>query len=293
MIFKFIRKVKVFLTSLYLSVIYFLKACVSGQNLHDGNADFIISLTTYGRRFDFVFLTIESILAQSIKPAKIYLWVYKKDKPSFLSGYFLNKQLKRGLIIKYVDEDIKSYKKLSYILNVKRDFKYVITADDDVFYPRDWLRGFVEHPRIGQSILCYRGRVITFEKRSDNLVSYKSWPFASEIDNDSNAILPTGVSGVCYPVQSLDLRISDFNSIQKLCPYADDIWYKLLTTSNGYNSLVLKSNNSHYPPLITSLAKGLEKINVGQELNIKQFSNSLDYFGLQKKDFITSVSRYE
>ena len=59
MIFKFIRKVKIFLTSLYLSVIYFLKACVSRQNLHDGNADFIISLTTYGRRFDFVFLTIE------------------------------------------------------------------------------------------------------------------------------------------------------------------------------------------------------------------------------------------
>lgn len=283
---KFFEKIKLLIRSFILTVVYFFKACFSHQNTKDGNNDFVVSLTTFGWRYNFVFFTIESILSQTIKPAKIYLWIYKNDKPFILSKWILARQKKRGLVIIYVDRDVRSYKKLSFILSEKNiSFSHVVTADDDVFYPNNWLSGFVKHPDVSSSVLCYRGRVITFKLDGEKLASYKDWPLASESDNFENNILPTGVSGICYPIAALDGRIADFEKIEALCPYADDIWYKLLTTSNGYRSVILKGKDNHYPPVITSLTKGLEKLNVNEDRNIEQFISSSIYFNVENNHF--------
>lgn len=282
MIKKIIWRIKLLLNSFVLTALYLFKACLSQNNLQDGNRNFVVSMTTYGWRYNFVFLTIESILSQKIRPARIYLWIYKDEQPSKIAQWFLNRQINRGLIIKEVEKDVRSYKKLSYVLsNTDCDFEYVITADDDVFYPADWVRNFIEHPNVTSSILCNRGRIITFHPSTNIPLEYKDWALATENDNFVKNILPTGVSGICYPISSLDDRIGDFNNIEQLCPYADDVWYKLLTTSNGYQSLILENGKSHYPPVLTSLTKGLETLNVGEDLNIKQFCSSLRYFNLE------------
>ncbi|MDK9356975.1 hypothetical protein [Lelliottia wanjuensis] len=289
---KILRRIYLLTNSFILTVVFFFKACLSRENLANGNKNFIISMTTFGWRYNFVFLTIESILSQDTKPSNIYLWVYKDDKPSFVAKWFLTRQLNRGLVIKYVDRDVRSYKKLSYVLSdTDCNFKYVVTADDDVFYPKKWLRSFVENPNVSSHILCNRGRVITFKQSSEAPVIYKEWPLASTSDNLNNCILPTGVSGISYPLAALDARISDFDAIENLCPYADDIWYKLLTTANGYNSLIIDDKVIHFTPVITSLTKGLEKLNVNGDLNTTQFTNSLKYFNLKKNAF--EVSNYK
>lgn len=283
---KIYRKLLLLLKSIYLTVYYFFKACFSQNSLLGGNENFVVSLTTYGWRYNFVFLTIESILSQTIKPSAIYLWIHKNEQPTFFAKWFLNKQRKRGLKIKFVERDTKSFKKLSYILtDTDCSFDVVVTADDDVFYPRNWLRNFVNNSNFNTHVLCNRGRVITFEPGSTKLKSYKNWPMADSSYNSRNYILPTGVSGISYPIKSLDMRICNFDDIQKNCPFADDIWYKMVTTSNGYQSLILENKVDHFPPLLSSLTKGLEKMNVNEDLNTKQFVSSLSYFGLVKNTF--------
>lgn len=286
MIKKIFRRLSLLFKSIFLSFFFFFRGCFCRTTLKNGNVKFVVSLTTYGWRYNFVFLTIESIFFQEVRPSVIYLWIHKDEHISPIAKWFLQRQIKRGLIVRYVERDIRSYKKLSYIISdTDCSFDFIITADDDVFYPRYWVRNFVEHPKVNTHILCNRGRVITFESNSEQLKAYKYWPLANSSHNSSNCILPTGVSGICYPIKALDMRISDFDSIEKLCPYADDIWYKMITTANGYKSVILERSIDHFPPLVTSLTKGLEKMNVNEDLNTRQFTNSLSYFGLGKDSF--------
>ena len=282
------QKLKVLFFSLKLTCKYFLLSIFSRKKLpsecESGNS-LAVSLTSYGTRINFVFLTIESILQQKTKPTTILLWLCHKDKPNLWASFFLSKQVRRGLKIIYLEEDYRSYKKLSYIHKHNIDSKYYVTADDDVFYPLNWLSGFdTALSNDPNAVYCYRGRIIEFENK-DRVAPYNNWKLASKKDIIGNNLLPTGVSGICYPASSLDVRISDFNSISDLCPYADDIWYKMVSTANGYNSMLVNEMSEHFTPVITGFVKGLEKYNVYQDRNTPQFNNSLSYFHLSKQDF--------
>ncbi|MGQ7173278.1 hypothetical protein ACUOCP_50225, partial [Escherichia sp. R-CC3] len=81
---------------------------------------------------------------------------------------------------------------------------------------------------------------------------------ATKKNLSGNLLLPTGVSGICYPRKALGEKINDFSAISKYCPFADDIWYKMVTTSNGYISLLVTEQSEHFTPIITGFAKGLE-----------------------------------
>lgn len=285
---KLTNKLKVLFCSSKLTFKYLLLSVFSREKLsnkNNGNNSFAVSLTSYGTRVNFVFLTIESILQQQTKPATILLWLCKKDQPNLWANFFLNKQIRRGLKIIYLDDDFRSYKKLSYLLKYNIESQYYVTADDDVFYPVNWLSGFdnalSNNPN---AVYCYRGRTIEFETNG-NVVPYNNWKLASKKDIIGKNLLPTGVSGICYPVKALDRRISDFDAVSDLCPYADDIWYKMVTTANGYCSLLVNENSEHFTPIITGFVKGLERYNVYQDRNTPQFNNALRYFNLSKHDF--------
>ncbi|EJL89598.1 hypothetical protein [Pantoea sp. GM01] len=280
-------KIKMVISSILLTVKFFALSLFSRRKIVDGNERFIVSLTSYGKRVNYVFLTLESILHQNrVRPMRVILWLYKKDKPSGFSKYIINKQISRGVEVIYLEDDYKSFKKLSYILNVAENCPYVVTADDDILYPGNWLQGF--NDCINQdpdSIYCYRARLINFTN-TDEVASYNSWQVVNEKRSHNNLLIPTGVSGVCYPIKYLDKRLEDFHSISSLCPYADDIWYKLLTTSNGCVSRLVFTSSIHFTPVITGFSKGLEMINVKTDYNTQQFNNALTYFNLKKSDFM-------
>ncbi|WP_130099846.1 hypothetical protein [Siccibacter turicensis] len=276
---KLITKFNLAIQSMRLSAKYLYYCIFSNSKCHDKNG-FIVTLTTYGSRLNFVFLTIETILQQQYKPEKIVLWLYKNDRPKGLSRFLLNRQSKRGLLIKYVDKDVRSYKKLSFVRQYFLSAQFFITADDDVIYPSDWLEGFRKAvARSSDRIYCYRGRIISFDE------GYTQWNLASKRLFHGDNLMPTGVSGVCYPARSLDDRIADFESIERICPYADDIWYKLLTKSNGFVSELVETESIHFTPSLSGFRKGLEKLNVLNDLNTQQFNDSMRYFNLTRDDF--------
>lgn len=285
------NKVLVTFKSLFLTIYYVIKIFVSKEVLPKSNNGFIVSLTSYGKRVRFSFLTIESIFNQSLKPSAIILWLYKEDQPVGIWLKILQRQISRGLTVRYVDRDVRSYKKLSFVLDdpfvVEGGLiKYIVTADDDVFYPYYWLDLFNEYYKKNKpAVLCYRGRNIMIE--NDNVITpYNTWTLATKETSILHNILPTGVSGICYPINSLDSAIYDFDMIDRLCPYADDIWYKMVTTKNSFNSEIVVDKSVHFTPVFTGFTKGLEKFNVINKLNDDQFIATMNYFKLSVGDFV-------
>ena len=94
----------------------------------------IVSLTSFPARIDKVWLVIETLLRQSIKPDKIILWLSSEQFRSLNSlPEVLLSQQSRGLEITFVSEDLRSHKKYFYVFQ-SNPKDTVITVDDDVFY---------------------------------------------------------------------------------------------------------------------------------------------------------------
>jgi len=138
---------------------------------HPLDAPLAISLTSFPARFDTLALTLRCLLAQTIRPDAVILWVAENDFPE-LPQDVLELQLS-GLDIQTC-EDIKSYKKLIPCLLENPD-RYIVTADDDVHYEADWLEKLVSSSmrNTGKIISCRSHRI---EYDTDGkLLPYAEW----------------------------------------------------------------------------------------------------------------------
>jgi hypothetical protein len=104
---------------------------------------------------------------------------------------------------------------------------YMLTADDDAYYPPDWLASFVEvainHPK---AIVAGRARLAKFDA-TGRAEDYGTWELPADPSAPlppSTKLFPTGVGGVLYPPGSLDNRATDRATFMELCPEGDDIW---------------------------------------------------------------------
>ena len=97
--------------------------------------EIIISLTTYSLRIHNVYIALESLLNQTIKPNRIILWLAEEEFNEANLPISVLRLKERGVEIRFC-EDYKSYKKLIPTL---REFPeaIIITVDDDVIYPMD------------------------------------------------------------------------------------------------------------------------------------------------------------
>jgi len=276
------------LSSLVCFICYGARNRFSSKALNKGNEGVVISLTTYGERINSVYLTIESLFNQKQPVNKIYLWLSRQDTSEGSLPRTLLRLQARGLTIKFVDENLYSYKKLIYTYEIeKTEVEYIATADDDVYYPRKWLEKLllVSKREKNKAVLCYRGKIIQF--KAGKLDDYSDWPTADNTDNDKNKIMPTGVSGVLYPINSLK-DVNQKNIFLDGFKTADDIWFKFITLKNGFQSRLITQNSVHFPPVISSIngpLKGLEVINVEGGMNTKIFNHGISLFKLDSIDF--------
>lgn len=202
------------------------------------HADLIVSLTSYPPRFSTLHKTIESILKQSITPQRFCLYIAENDmeqlpdKVTRLAGY--------GLEI-VPTKDIRSFKKLIPCLSSNRD-QVIVTADDDVVYPRHWLRLlYWHHLETPSTIICHRARYMTFSS-TGSINSYIWWP---NIDRElaSLLVVPIGNGGVLYPPDCFHEEIDKEDLFLHLCGSSDDIWFKAMSLKRR---IACKKIN-HYP----------------------------------------------
>jgi hypothetical protein len=175
---------------------------------HNLPGELIVSLTSYPPRFATLRFTLGTLLDQTVKPDRIILWIASAD----MAGL---PEIPDGVEVRECD-DCRSFKKLVPALEAFPD-AFMVTADDDVCYPPNWLETLLA-ANDGSSIVCNHARRVSGRP-------YHEWPSRVVAPAPSSDLMPTGIGGVLYPPRSLHSMVTDRSAFMSLCPTGDDLWF--------------------------------------------------------------------
>ena len=195
-----------------------------------GECPVVVSLTSYGERLDIVAHAIESIAAGSVRPARLILWV---DEPGFTTQDrpMLQRLEQRGLEILPCD-DLGPHKKyFPYSQSAGSSPMPLVTADDDILYPRRWLAELWQaHEQTPQDFVGHRA--VTIESEGEALAPYATWRPATST-TASHRTFVTGGAGVVYPRELLLALRDRGTAFLDVSPRADDVWINAVAVSAG------------------------------------------------------------
>ncbi len=198
--------------------------------------ELIISLTSIPERIATLHLCLDSLLCQSTKPDRLILWLSESTDPSrpMISRDNLPDSLtrlkKRGLEIRWC-KDIRSFRKIVPTLRAYPD-ALVVTADDDILYPRKWLEHlYTAYQCEPQYVHCHLAHHIKYESDGKPL-PYSQWDTMTSFQGPSLDLFPTVGGGALFAPGHLHKEMLNEDSFLKLCPLADDVWMKAMTLLN-------------------------------------------------------------
>jgi hypothetical protein len=252
-----------------------------GRSARDANheqADVLVALTTYPARVSAAVLAIRSILQQRVQPQRIIVVLAEDEFPGRAVPARLMPLTADGIEILWVSHNSRSYKKL---VPVRERFPRatIVTADDDMLYPRWWLGRLVEASnRDRGSIVGYRGQHITFDAEGKQR-PYLEWANATR-STPSREVLLTGAGGILYPPGSLHQDAFDLNLAEKLAPTADDIWFRIGAYRMQTPVKVVDDRFHEFPEVRGSVNTGLARTNVESMQNDAQLEACMQHFRL-------------
>lgn len=259
----------------------------------------IVSLTSFPERMSDIHYCLYSLLKQRTKPDKIILWLAKEQFPN-LEKDIPQKVLKlkrNGLSIEWCN-DLKSYKKLVPAL-IKYPDDIIVTADDDIYYPSDWLKtlysAYLSNPEYIQGLRIHKINLNKDVFPQD----YENWDRCIVSDNADFLNFFTGAGGVLYPPHSLYKDATEEKRFMQICPFADDIWFWAMAVLNGTKIHKVKSKRQKliYVNLNRELGKTdeyvLSKINCNQHKNNEQLKNLLHLYDFHKVFNFSSEKYWE
>lgn len=230
----------------------------------DAESQIIVSLTTYPARIQSVYSAIASLLQQTMKPCKVILWLAEEQFSQHELPADLERLKKRGLEICFC-EDLKPHKKYYYAMQKYPDH-YILTADDDIFYPENHIeRLWKGHEKYPNAVICHWSHLIGMEGEE------KFQPYDEWIDNHegipSYATLAVGCNGVLYPPGSLPKEAFEKERIAQHALYTDDLWLKCMEILNGWKTVNCNETPLIYFNSLSTKDSGLWKRNTGEGRN--------------------------
>ena len=200
------------------------------EKLYNGE-EVIVSLTSFGKRINEVYLAIESIMQGTLKPNRIVLWLSEDEFRGQLLPQALQLQQMRGLEIDYC-EDIRSYKKILPTLK-KYPEACIVTIDDDVMYEFDLLENLLRaHYHAPDDICACRMHRIALDEHNKPK-SYLKWDLLINPDCKSNLHFLTSGGGTLFPPHCFIDEFKNQTAFMSLCPFADDIWINAMILLSG------------------------------------------------------------
>lgn len=234
----------------------------------------VIGLTTIPNRINLLEPTLDSLMNQSRKPNKIYLYIanyYKRfdqkfshtSLPSFLEKY--NLQIKFG-------KDYGPISKLFVALqNEPSNNTFIVTCDDDCLYDKNWLstleKGIIKYPNCAIGL---RGR-----KLEHSLNYSKSKCFLSQnIEKDIEVDIVTAVGGWIYQKNLFPPNyIEMWEKAQTQNPFIffnDDIWISGNLAEKKIKRIVVKGKvkfkTCERPAALCQLKTQLQQTNLHVKL---------------------------
>ena len=233
----------------------------SALNRNERKIKVTVTLTSYGQRIFTVDTTIKSLLSQRLKPDRIVLWLYRGDVDRQPLPAQLSALVHMGLTIRYVENDLRSYKKLIPALH-EYPHDVLITCDDDAVYPYDFIEGlYSAHLRHPECVVAYR--CLWMEIIRGDFAPYMSWR-AKHHHTPSVWLFPTGVGGILYPPNCLHSDVSNERTFTALAPTADDVWFKCMALLKGTKTIQVAGRCIEVPVVPNTQNVALWKTNASQ-----------------------------
>lgn len=235
-----------------------------------GSAPVVVSLTTFGPRLGTVAYAIESIASGNRRPRRLILWL--DDRDAYLRRPGSVRRLeRRGLEVRLTSNYGPHTKYFPALSTVLSDGLPLVTADDDILYPRRWLARLLDaaaaHP---EQVNCYRASVVTVQ--GERLAPYVTWPRCTDTVA-SVTRFATGVSGVFYPRSMLVALHEHGDAFMRSCPRADDLWLHWVALNTGVEVRQISARPRHFPYIPGTQDVGLVNDNVQGGSNDAQIAN--------------------
>ena len=249
---------------------FYFKLRLSKPKLKEPINNIVVSLTSFPERINLVPLVIESILYQKMQPSQIVLWLSEEEFPSKLklTRWLVDLQ-KRGLIIRFVEENLKPHKKYFYAFKAFPDSS-ILTIDDDEYYPPNLIMDFMQyHCKFPKVIIGSKAREITFFQNT--FKSYNDWVICKGFHPPSANLLNIGSGGILYPSLSLSERIFDKNLLLQHALLADDLWIKFANENKDVKNMCIghRFKQIFIPIIAVNQTPSLFDLNVNQCSNDK------------------------
>ena len=244
----------------------------------------IISLTSFPRRFPELDLCLKSLFNQDMKADRIILWLGNDASVEDVEA-LKTKYSSYGLeVIRDRESNYFSHKKYYYAMRNYPE-AVVVTADDDLIYPADWLgtlfRSYLKNPDcISARRVC---RIVWDE--DGNPKPYVCWPGDVKARVPSHNLVATTGAGALFPPGCLGEEALNHDIFMSKAKTADDLWIKIMAVIRGVK--VVWAENNMIMPTTINLNQDVELANE----NVKNGKNDIifrdlcSYYHLHKEDF--------
>ncbi len=221
----------------------------------------VVSLTTHGPRLEYVHLAIESICAGSLRPGRLILWLNPPVEMALLPVPLQRLQA-RGLEVRVVPNNGPHTKYFPYVVSAALSSSPpLVTADDDMLYPRDWLAGLAAaHAGQPAHIHCWRAKVMKVDARG--IRPFRDWPYCTSTE-PSLLHHAEGVCGVIYPSAFLVELKAAGDAFRDCCPRADDLWLHVNALRAGRPVQQIEPRQRSFPSVPGTEVFGLMHDNLG------------------------------
>ena len=254
-----------------------------GLNLEEErNPKIIVSLTSYGKRLKSVYLTVLSLMTQTLKADKIVLYV-AKDSVQFIDNK-LRRLQDKGLTIVEGVENIRVHKKYYYAMQEYSN-DLLITVDDDVMYDDVFIESLYASYCQYPDAVSYR-RVHRMIQKDKVILPYNEWDSnAKSVIEPSFALFGTSVGGEIYPPHCMDERILDIELCKKLAYYQDDLWMKYMQLLAGTKVKYVEGKCANVLTIPNSQTLNCNTLNCQGGWNDVYIEKLSEYFKINLADY--------
>ncbi len=210
-------------------------------------ADLVVSFTSYPERILTIDKVLESVINQTILPDKIILYLSSCEFKNFDQIPNLKKYEKYGFEIHWCDENLKSHKKWFYALQEYPN-DIIITIDDDILYDSEAFENLLNYYKIyPDAVIARRTHLITCNS-DGSIAPYNDWykECSLYVGIPRMDLLATTGAGVLLPPHIFKEEIFNKEVFMKICPYADDIWLKVMETYSGVSVVLAQKSWDDY-----------------------------------------------
>lgn len=217
----------------------------SRERVVDAGAEVVVTMTTHGMRLREAWIALESIGRGEQRPSRLMLWI--DDEASFRR---LPRQLRRlrrrGLEVILTEPYGVHTKYYPYVTSAVSLAPPLVTSDDDIIYPAEWLSTLVEaHRERPTDIVCFRAHLIGLNG-GGALTPYMTWEPARG-RSSSFAHFATSVSGQLLPTSVQRALRGEGERFRELAPFADDIWLAACATAAGVRTSMVRDEPVLFP----------------------------------------------